>query len=324
MLAPDIITDIIIAMSYLNTGLATGKNVYFICFLALFISGCAGKKKTNENLAQEQVEQLYSKGKSALRTGNYIAAARYYGVLETNYPYGEYTEQAKLDLIFAYNKANQIEKAVSAADNFIQLYPTHANVDYAYYMKGVANFERKLTRVDRFMRGGRHVNRDPQPYRDSQDAFNDLIKRYPDSIYSEDAKLRLIYIRNALADRELQVAEFYFKAKTYVAAINRCKGIVYSYETSPAVEGALLLMEKSYVEMGLQDLAVSTHEVLVENFPDYLDTPIGSKKDGFFNRLNPFRGDKTTKIRKVTTTNQDNEEKKVGFLKRLNPFRKKG
>jgi len=323
MLALDIITDIIIAMSFLNTGLTTGKKVYFVCVLALFINGCAGKKQTNENLAQEQVEKLYSKGKSALRTGNYSAAARYYGILETNYPYGEYTEQAKLDLIFAYNKANQIEKAVSSADNFIKLYPTHDNVDYAYYMKGVASFERKLTKVDRFMRGGRHVNRDPQPFRDSQEAFNDLIKRYPDSIYTEDAKQRLVYIRNALADRELQVAEFYHQAKTYVAAVNRCKGIIYGYETSPAVEGALLLMERSYVEMGLNDLAVSTHEVLVENFPNYSDTPVGSKKVGFFKRLSPFRGDKTTKTRKVTTS-QDDEVKKVGFFKRLNPFSKKG
>ena len=321
MLAPDIITDIIIAMSFLNTGLSTVQKVYFACFIALFISGCAGKKQTNENLAQQQVEQLYSKGQSALRTGNYNAAARYYGILESNYPYGEYTEQAKLDLIFAYNKANQVEKAVSAADNFIKLYPTHDNVDYAYYMKGVASFERKLTRVDRFMRGGRHVNRDPQPYRDSEEAFTDLVKRYPDSIYAEDAKQRLVYIRNALADRELQVAEFYFNARTYVAAVNRCKGIVYGYETSPAVEGALLLMERSYVEMGLHDLAVSTHDVLVENFPNYSDTPVGSKKVGFFKRLSPFRGGKT---RKVTTTSKDDEVEKAGFFKRLNPFNKKG
>ena len=251
-------------------------------------TGCSGKKDAIENLAQQQVEQLYKKGKSALNTGNYSFAIEYYRALESNYPYGEYTEQAKLDMIFAFNKSNQVEKAMEAADNFVKLYPTHKNIDYAYYMKGVANFDRKQSSIDRFMKGGKKAIRDPQPLRDSEKAFNDLINRYPQSIYSEDARQRLIYIRNELAERELAVAQFYFDAETYVASVNRCKFIIYSYETSPAVEGALLLMEKAYLEMGLQDLATGTHAVLTENFPDYQGEPLKARKKGFFSRLNPF------------------------------------
>lgn len=265
--------------------------VLLIC-TALLVAGCSSKKKkrlAEEELAQQQVEQLYEKAKSALDRGNYTFAIQYYQTLESNFPYGEYTEQAKLDMIFAFDKTNQIEKAVEAADNFIKLYPTHKNVDYAYYMKGVASFEKKTSAIDKFIKGGEKTVRDPKPYRDSQKAFEELLKRYPNSIYAKDAKQRIVFVRNALAERELAIAKFYFDNQTYVAAVNRCKTIIYKYETSPAVEGALVLMEKAYLEMGLNDLAVSTHKVLLENFPDN-QKELYTKKKGLFSRLNPFKG----------------------------------
>lgn len=287
MLTAAMITDIDIPMSLLRA-----RNLFVFILLAAVISGCAGKKTTQDNLAQQQVEELYNKGKSSMNSGNYQFAIQYFQALESNYPYGEYTEQAKLDMIFAYDKSGQKDKAIAAADNFIKLYPTHANVDYAYYMKGVASFEKKKSAVDSFMRGGKTAIRDPQPYRDSEEAFDELIKRYPQSIYTKDAKQRIVFIRNTLADRELAVAKYYFDAETYVAAVNRCKFIIYTYERSPAVEGALVLMEKAYLEMGLTDLAKSTHAVLIENFPSYQDKKFKAKKKGFFSklgsRLNPF------------------------------------
>lgn len=261
-----------------------------VCAL-LLVAGCSSNKKNDsiENLAQQQVEELYGKAKTAMDKGNYAFAIRYFQALESNFPYGEYTEQAKLDLLFAYDKTGQVEKAVEAADNFIKLYPTHKNVDYAYYMKGVASFEKKAGRLDTFMKGGKKSIRDPLPYRQSEDAFNELIKRYPQSIYTEDAKQRIVYIKNALAQRELAIATFYYDNNTFLAAVNRCKNIIYQYETTPSVEGALVLMEKSYLEMGLNDLAASTHKVLVENFPNYsADEPLKIKKKSLLSRLNPF------------------------------------
>lgn len=266
------------------------KLVMVVC-LAAAVSACGGNKKKGgiaEDLAKQQVQDLYSKGKAALDRGNYGFAIDYYRALEANYPYGELTEQAKLDMLFAFDKTNQIDQAVAAADNFIKLYPTHKNVDYAYYMKGVASFEKKAGRLDKFIKGGAKTVRDPQPFRDSQDALEELIKRYPNSIYTKDAEQRIVYIRNALAERELYVAQFYFDNETYVAAVNRCKTIIYTYETSPAVEGALILMEKSYIEMGLDDLAISTRTVLNENFPENKNIASYRKKKGIFARLNPF------------------------------------
>lgn len=262
--------------------------VGLIC-LAAIISACSSKKSggIEDDLAQQQVEELYSKAKTAMDKGNYAFAINYYRALEANYPYGEFTEQAKLDMLFAFDKSGQIEKAVEAADNFIKLYPTHKNVDYAYYMKGVASFEKKTGAMDKFIKGGKKAVRDPKPYRDSETAFKELIKRYPYSKYAADAKQRLVFIRNALAKRELAVAEFYFDNETYVATVNRCKTIIYKYETSPSVEGALVLMEKAYIEMGLNELAASTRDVLLENFPDNKQKKY-KKKKSFLSRLNPF------------------------------------
>ena len=113
------------------------------------MSSCSSsrKKPPSDDLANEQIEEIYQRAKRALDNGNYFFALDYYRALEANFPYGQVTEQAKLDMIFALDKSNQIEEAIEAADNFIQLYPTHANVDYAYYMKGSRVFKRKRTKL---------------------------------------------------------------------------------------------------------------------------------------------------------------------------------
>ena len=261
------------------------RNFLVLLVAAALISGCSSKKKnlrSNQELAREQVEQLYNRGKKALDRGNYGFAVEYYQALQASYPYGMHTEQAKLDMIFAFDKLGQIDKAVDMANNFISLYPTHKNVDYAYYMKGVANFEKKASRLDRLISGGNKAIRDPEPFRKSEEAFDELLKRYPQSAYASDAKQRMIYIQNALAERELAIANYYYDTNVYVAALNRAKTVVYQYETSPAVEDALALMEKTYVEMGMDDLAASTHKVLMENFPDNQSKPFKGKSKGFF------------------------------------------
>jgi len=266
------------------------KIISIIC-LSILVASCAKNKGlTGDDLARENVELLYNSGKKALDRGNYSFAVEYYRLLEANYPYGEYTEQAKLDIIFALDKMNRIEEANEAVDNFVNLYPTHANVDYAYYMKGVVSFEKKQSAIARWITGKDLTVRDPKPYRDSEEAFNELLRRFPNSVYADDAKQRLVFLRNAQADRELSIGQYYFDTQTYVAALNRCKTIIYQFETTPAVEGALILMEKTYLEMGLNDLAANTHAVLLDNFPDNDVEPLKAQKKGFFRRLNPFSG----------------------------------
>ena len=276
----------------------TSKKVMFI-FAAIIISsvlsGCASKKKqdllTQEEqaeLLQQKIEDFYEKAKNNLEKGNYTKAVEQFTILQRIFPFGDLTEQSKLDTIFAHDKLENKEAAVRMADNFISLHPTHPNVDYAYYMKGVAMFEKKRGRMARFLNASENAARDPQSFRTSQASFEELVKRYPDSKYTPDAKQRIVFIKNKLAKRELDVAQFYFENETYLAAVNRCKNIISQYENSPSVEGALVLMEKAYVEMGLVELAQSTHEMLTVNFPDNQSGAYQKTKKSFISRLNPL------------------------------------
>lgn len=268
-----------------------------LIMVAFLVTGCASKKKkdllTQEEqieLLQQRVDEIYAKGKKQLNSGNYQGAIEQFTVLQRIFPFGEITEQSKLDTIFAHDKLENREEAVRMANNFISLYPTHQNVDYAYYMKGVAMFEKKRGRLAKFISGGnKKIIRDPQGYRNSQASFEELIKRYPESKYADDARQRLVFIENTLAQRELDIAQFYYENDTYLAAVNRCKTIIFQFETTPAVEGALELMEKAYLKMGLEDLAVTTREMLAANFPENTSVAqTATKKKSLLSRINPF------------------------------------
>lgn len=259
---------------------------------SIVLTACSTTDETDPDLlAQKQAQELYSKAKESLNQGNYSFAIDYYRALEASYPFGPLTEQGKLDLVYAYDKTGQRQNAVDAADNFIKLYPAHPNIDYAYYMKGVANFTKKESNMDSFIKGNRAGNqvRNIKTLTDSLDSFNELIKRYPNSTYAQDAKQRIVYLRNELAKKELSIANYYFEDGAYVATVNRAKNVVYKYETTPAVEDALILLEKTYLKMGMTDLAQSTRAILVKNFPDYAQAETADDKPGFFGRL--FRRD---------------------------------
>lgn len=265
--------------------------------LSSVISGCASKKKQDilsaeeqAELLQQKIEDFYETAKKNLERGNYTKAIQQYTVLQRIFPFGDITEQSKLDTIFAHDKLENREQAVQMANSFIALHPTHPNVDYAYYMKGVVMFEKKKGRMARILNGANidKVARDPQGFRESLTSFEELVKRYPESKYAEDANQRIVFIQNKLAQRELDIAYFYFQNETYLAALNRCKTIIYQYETSPAVEGALVLMEKSYLKMGLGELAQSTHEMLLVNFPEHQEELYTEERKSLLERLNPL------------------------------------
>lgn len=270
-------------------------NTAMLIIVAFLVSGCASKKKKDLlsqeekiELLEQKVDEIYQKGKSQLNKGNYTAAVEQFTVLQRVFPFGDLTEQSKLDTIFAHDKLENRDQAVRMANSFISLYPTHPNVDYAYYMKGVAMFEKKRGKMSRFLSGGRDIIRDPQAYRNSQESFEELIKRYPESKYTKDAAQRLVYISNTLAKRELDIAQFYYDNDTFLAAVNRCKTIIFQYETTPSVESALILMEKAYAEMGLNDLADSTRQMLVTNFPENEPTSYAANKKSLLKRIIPF------------------------------------
>jgi len=187
--------------------------------------------------------------------------------LEARYPYGRFAQQAQLDVAYAYWKSGERASAIAAADRFIKLYPNHANVDYAYYLKGLVNFNEN-TGILSILDNPDMTERDSKGSRESFEAFKELVNRFPDSKYAEDARGRMRYLVNSLAQYEVHVARYYMKRGAYVAAANRAQFAVQSYPQAPALEEAVFIMVKAYDALGMADLRDAADRVMRKNFPE--------------------------------------------------------
>lgn len=213
-------------------------------------------------------EQYYQEAKELLDDEKYTKAVELYQELESTYPFGKYTEQAQLDVIFAYYKNENPEAALAAADRFIRLHPTHPNVDYAYYLKGLVNYTADNTLIETLTQGESSPDRDPDATLEAFNAFQDLVNRFPDSRYAADARQRMAFLQNALAMHEVHVADYYMRREAYVAVVNRGKYILNEHPGTPAIEHALGMMMLAYDKMGLGDLSADSRRVLELNYPD--------------------------------------------------------
>jgi outer membrane protein assembly factor BamD len=235
-------------------------------FSLLLLAGCStlGKDETED----WTVEKFYQEAKDALDNGNYADAVDKYTRLEARYPYGRYAQQAQLETIYAYYKDNEPASAVAAADRFIKLHPRHPNVDYAYYLRGLATFNQGRGTFEGILKQDR-AKRDPASLRESFNYFKELVTRYPDSQYTPDAIERMTELRNTLARHELVVADYYLRRGSYLAAANRGKYVLENYQRSAAIPDALVLMVKAYRLMGMEELANDTLRVLELNHPEH-------------------------------------------------------
>jgi len=237
--------------------------------LMLFVltgTGCSIFKEHDETAGWD-ASQLYNAAKEALNDSDYEKALKYYGRLEARYPYGRYTQQAQLETAYAHYKAGEPEAAIAAADRFIRLHPRHPNVDYAYYMRGLASFDTGRNFLERFFpQDG--AERDPSAARESFRYFSELVQRFPQSRYSQDAVQRMTYLRNNLARHEVLVADFYLRRGAPLAAANRGKYVLENYERTPAVPDALEIMVRAYRQMEMADLADAAYRVLEKNHPE--------------------------------------------------------
>ena len=234
--------------------------------LALLIS-IAGCRKDTEFLEETSAEEIYNKANSSLNAKSWGRAIGAYKALQTRYPFGRYTEQSMLDLSYAYFKAGEPENALSTLDRFIRTYPTHPNVDYAYYLKGLVNFEQNLGFLERMM-PKRVRDRDQSMAANSFMDFSELIRRFPDSRYVPDARQRMIFLRNNLAAYEITVADYYLRREAYVAAANRARYALETYPNTPQNSEALIVLHKAYTALELPDLAEGSMTVLALNYPD--------------------------------------------------------
>ncbi len=213
------------------------------------------------------VEEFYKNAKSDLDSGNYPGAIKLYESLEARYPFGRYAQQAQLDIAYAYYKENDSTQAVAATERFIKLHPNHPNLDYALYLKALAFFKPDLGLFGDLLNLD-PADRDPKALRESFEAFKDLVIRFPDSIYSDDARIRMAYLVNTLARHDVSVARYYMSRGAYLASVNRAQNVLQRYPQAPATQEALEVSIEAYDKMGLPELASSSRRVLEKNFPN--------------------------------------------------------
>ena len=213
-------------------------------------------------------QAMYRDIQRSLRSGNYQAAIGGLERLEARFPFGRYAEQAQLELIYARYMSYAHDEARSAADRFIRLHPQHSDVDYAYYLKGLAAYNKNSGLADRLFSSDAS-KRDMTSAREAYADFAQLLARYPESEYAADARQRMLYLRNLLARSELHIADYYMRRGAYVAAANRSRFVVENYPQSNAVADALALNVEANWKLDLPDAANDSLRVLAANFPDY-------------------------------------------------------
>ncbi len=237
-----------------------------IVVLSVSLTGCGLLPEGKDETAGWSAQKLYSAAKDNLNDGDYEKAIKLYETLEARYPYGRFAQQAQLEIAYAYYKNKEPISAIAACDRFIKLHPNHPNVDYAYYLKGLANFVEDNSLLSQ-LSSQDMAERDPKAARDSFMAFKELITRFPESKYAADAQARMKYLVNAIATNEVYVAKYYLKREAYVAAANRAKSVVGNYPEAPAVEEALAVMVVAYDKLGINDLRDDALRVLKLNYP---------------------------------------------------------
>jgi outer membrane protein assembly factor BamD len=246
------------------TGPKRGGVVALCCvLLAISVSGCAAHR---EKVAKKATpESLYKKAHHELETYSLNAAIKTYEALTARFPFTDEARQARLDIIYAYYRAGEGESAIDAAETFIRENPTHPRVDYAWYVKGLVDFEHQPNAIERLFRADLS-KRPPSNARKAFAAFKTVVEQYPKSEYAPDSLQRMVYLRNRLASYEVHVARYYYKRGAYVAAAQRARGAIEQYDGAPAIRDALGILIECYDKMNLAVLATQARQVYEVNY----------------------------------------------------------
>jgi outer membrane protein assembly factor BamD len=231
-----------------------------------FLASCGLTEDKSDETKGWSAQKLYAEARVLLAERSYTNAIAYYQKLEARYPYGRFAQQAQLEMAYAHFKDNDPAGTIAAADRFIKMHPNHPNVDYLYYLRGLANFNEDLGILG-FIGGQDLSERDPKAARDAFDAFKELVSRHPKSKYTPDGIARMNYLVNALASHEVHVARYYMTRGAYIAAVNRTQFALKTYPRAPANEEGLLIMVKAYDALGMADLRNDAERVMNKNFP---------------------------------------------------------
>jgi outer membrane protein assembly factor BamD len=231
-----------------------------------FLTGCASQATTKTD--NSTAEELYRSAKRSLNQSDFLSAISTFENLGARYPFGSYTQQAQLDIAYAYLKQDEFDNAIDAADRFIKLYPRSENVDYAYYIKGVSQFSRGGSTMERiFPRNMSKVNQ--QWLRAAFAEFDTLVRRFPESKYVPDSLARMRFLRDEMARHELITARFYYERGAMVAVVNRISYLLEHFNGSKHVPNALALMASAYESLGQTDNQQDTLRVLAATDPKH-------------------------------------------------------
>jgi outer membrane protein assembly factor BamD len=239
------------------------KTNLFILFaiVSQLLSGCAIFSKEQE--PTRTVEEYFNRGHSALNDSSWDIAVKEFEKLRSVYPYGTWSEQASLELAYVYYRNNEPLSAVRECEEFIRMYPHHARLPYALYLKGIAHESTTRSFLDNYISDP--SRRDSEPLRQSYQDYLNLIQRFPNSDYAKDAKLRLVRLRNGLARHEMQVAEFYLDRQAWLAAAKRAQYVLENYPQTPSSQRALQIMAQSYDALGLKQSSDEVNNVMKLN-----------------------------------------------------------
>jgi len=232
--------------------------------LSLALVGCSG---SNEQVPDNPPNEIYATAQQKLQDGNWKQAITQLEALDNRYPFGPYSQQVQLDLIYAYYKNADLPLAQATIDRFMRLNPTHPNIDYVMYMRGLTNMAADYNFFQDFL-GINRDDKDPSYARQAFQDFKTLLQNYPNSSYAADARARMIGLKNRLARYDLGVAEYYVKRDALIAAANRAKLIVETYPDTMETEKALEIMVNAYDTLKMPTLAQHAREVLAKNYPD--------------------------------------------------------
>ena len=244
------------------------KKIILPLILMLSLSACSIFGEKEEVKAEENwsVERIYAEAKAALNIADYRTAIQYYEQLEARFPFGIYAQQALLESAYAHYKNDDPETAIATIDRFMRVYPLNENNDYALYLRGLVNFNKDVGLLEKYIPRD-ESQRDPGSAEKALNDFNTLIKRYPQSKYADDAAQRIVYLRNRLAQHEINVANYYMRRTSYIAAASRARYVIENYPRTPAMPEALVIMAKAYKIMEMDDLSEDALRVLELNYP---------------------------------------------------------
>ncbi|MBB1428388.1 outer membrane protein assembly factor BamD [Shewanella frigidimarina] len=237
-----------------------------LVLLSLAITACSSSPEDDDVASKASPDVLYSQARTSMELGNYSKAVRSLEALDSRFPFGPHKTQVQLDLIYAYYKMDDAASGLANIDRFLRLNPTHPNIDYVYYMRGLTNMQadnylfHDLMNIDR-------TDRDPKNAQDAFKDFDRLIKSYPNSKYSADAQQRMQFLKNRLAKYSIQVAEYYIKMNAWSAAAVRAQSVMEKFPGTPSTERALEIMVKAYGELGQEKLQQNVKTVMKANFP---------------------------------------------------------